>query len=1046
MDLHTACEVQLKDQLVQGVVMFGPSGVEFAAGDDWIGIRLTTGSLGLGKNDGSVNGKKYFEAGADKNGIFVRATQVKPRENMSRLDELKLKREIAAFTGGERRTSTSSIATTGGTSRLDALRAKRASLTQKKDGTMIAKLKKSLQDSKDENEALKFVAEKQKEKISSFKQERESLESEIRETTRRTSLTPQKGDTITPSKVPNAVRRMSMNNGVSKEVHAQVGTQLEEMSAKYEDADKQVKWYQHELEKAQNLLESRITECDEIVKSNEELKLSRKELSVKDSKTSASLTATVNSLTRKNQELEAAVEDNSTRLEMMTVDFETVKEEKETLEEKVEELTLDYETAMMEVEELKEEMETNIMEDEGGDTDEAQLKTENKRLREGLMRLRESSSATQNDLTKKLRQAEKQAESTGQHEKELKDLRNHKRKSVVEIGELKDFVDSARSYEEMVEEMSSKNLQLEDDVKQLTDKITDLEEEVEMAAEMEEVQAEELSAAMEDIQGNDIVVANLQEAIRLQREKEDEHDETVKRYKKLVTDLKREKDTLVSHMKDTEGDQADQIEKSQQVLAKAAREAKMMEELKQKEHATKKLRMQQPVSKFQIATFESFLPTEVCDKFVSALKADVTLQTVCGASALGLEDLFEMWATEQDEEVSVDTQTALRACEGNCMLGECFVNAAMASYRVMLALGMGGVEGEIRGSIDSVQASVMVGGYFKRIEEHAINLVEKRASDGFISAEDAVLIDFDKEIKLAVQAIQGDSVMPLIPADWNPQGIDQVRDVYTAACLSCSTHYRLASFFTPEIAGKLKTLSLESKKLAQAIDEQVLLGVEDTGEYVSAVKALVASILDNFDSDDWSQITASLDAAHTSVAKCLKSARTGATGITALAPTSLTSFESSCKYLEEMKIGENVWTRRGSVLQQQFLRGAEAEKKLADIGTNFESTRSELEGKEREIAILTKKISQFEDMLAEGPGKVEEEEKEIEDDSEKFVAMKNENAMLHEAMEVLHAQVEEYESELKYMKGGKAGKGKSPMRMSSRAGSMASRSDSVVSR
>ena len=66
-------------------------------------------------------------------------------------------------------------------------------------------------------------------------------------------------------------------------------------------------------------------------------------------------------------------------------------------------------------------------------------------------------------------------------------------------------------------------------------------------------------------------------------------------------------------------------------------------------------------------------------------------------------------------------------------------------------------------------------------------------------------------------------------------------------------------------------------------------------------------------------------------------------------------------------------------MQQQFLRGAEAEKKLADIGTNFESTRSKLEGKEREIAILTKKISQFEDMLAEGPGKVEEEEKEIEE-------------------------------------------------------------------
>lgn len=39
MDLHTACEVQLKDQLVQGVVMFGPSGVEFAAGGE-IGAEI----------------------------------------------------------------------------------------------------------------------------------------------------------------------------------------------------------------------------------------------------------------------------------------------------------------------------------------------------------------------------------------------------------------------------------------------------------------------------------------------------------------------------------------------------------------------------------------------------------------------------------------------------------------------------------------------------------------------------------------------------------------------------------------------------------------------------------------------------------------------------------------------------------------------------------------------------------------------------------------------------------------------------------------------
>ncbi|GMH72842.1 hypothetical protein TrST_g8689 [Triparma strigata] len=1073
--IHTAVEVQLKEQLVQGVVMF-VGAVEFAAGDDWVGIRLTTGSLGLGKNDGSVSGKKYFEAGQDKNGIFVRSSQVKRREGMSRLDELKLKREIAAFDPNERRTSTSSAAgvntasssTSHSTSRLDALRAKRASLTQKKDGTIVGgdhavaeqltsqimKLKKSLQDVKDDNEALRRVAEMQKEKMQEAKKEKEELESalrEFRDSSRRNSLTPQKGEG-TPSKIPNAVRRMSLNasTGVSKEAHAALKEELEEMTKKYEDSDTQVKWYQKENEKTSSMLSSRTTECSVIQKNLESLKSSRRDSVAKDAKTSASLQATVNSLTRKNQDLEAKNEENKERMETLTLDLEEVRLEKETLEEKVEELTLDYETAQIEVEELKEELESNIMDDEGGDTDEAQLKTENKRLREGLMRLRETSSASQSEMAKKLRQAEKAAEAATKLQKEVGDLRNHKRKSVIEIGELKEFVDSAKSFEDTVEDLSLKNLQLEDEVTQLEEKVNDLEEEVEMAAEMEEVQAEELSAALLDVQAGETTIKNLQEAIHLQREQEKEYETTTKKYRDLVADLKRERDHLLASMKDTEGDQSSLIEKSQQVLAKAAREAKLISELKGKDHLFQKLRMQRPISSMQLSTLEAFLPSEVSGLFTSALSGDVTLQRVCGASALGLEDLFSYWSGghgSEGDEVSVDTKSALAACGGECKLGECFVDAAMASYRVMLALGMGVVEEEKKD--DAVKVSSFAGGEFKEVESLAIRLVEKIGSDkaAGISVQDAELIDFKDQIEKAVQAMSQywDSELPLIPADWNPQGIDQVRDIYVAGCLCSSVNYRLASFFTPEIAGNLKKLSIENMKLRMAINEEVRLGTEDTGEYLNTVRTVVSTIHNNFDGDDFSQISKSIEAAIAGVAKCLKSARSGGTGITALLPTSLNSFENSCKYLEDMNAEENVWTRRSATLQQKFLDGAAAGKKLEEIGSNFESTKAALEEKERELTMLKKKISQFEDMLAEGPGSAKEE-KENEEESEKFVAMKNENAMLHEAMEVLHAQVEEYESELKFMKGGKGGKGKSPMRLSSRAGSMASRSDSVVSR
>jgi hypothetical protein len=57
--------------------------VQFAPGDDWVGIRLTESSAGLGKNDGTVKGVKYFDAGGEgeKSGMFVKKINVKKKGN-----------------------------------------------------------------------------------------------------------------------------------------------------------------------------------------------------------------------------------------------------------------------------------------------------------------------------------------------------------------------------------------------------------------------------------------------------------------------------------------------------------------------------------------------------------------------------------------------------------------------------------------------------------------------------------------------------------------------------------------------------------------------------------------------------------------------------------------------------------------------------------------------------------------------------------------------------------------------------------------------------
>jgi hypothetical protein len=71
---------------LQGVIAYTGK-VAFAGGYDWVGIKLTGPSVGQGKNDGSVKGKRYFFAGGtatateygNKNGLFVRHAALQER-------------------------------------------------------------------------------------------------------------------------------------------------------------------------------------------------------------------------------------------------------------------------------------------------------------------------------------------------------------------------------------------------------------------------------------------------------------------------------------------------------------------------------------------------------------------------------------------------------------------------------------------------------------------------------------------------------------------------------------------------------------------------------------------------------------------------------------------------------------------------------------------------------------------------------------------------------------------------------------------------------
>lgn len=146
---------QKNDSPLQGLVAYLGS-VEFADGEDWVGIRLTGDSVDKGKNDGSIQGKVYFKTSHEKGGVFVRRSNVSPWV-LTKLEELRLKREIQGIlpTMISRSPSTKTISSkdddessvsslkssaTGmsGKSRLEDIRARRMALQQQQKSHLTA--------------------------------------------------------------------------------------------------------------------------------------------------------------------------------------------------------------------------------------------------------------------------------------------------------------------------------------------------------------------------------------------------------------------------------------------------------------------------------------------------------------------------------------------------------------------------------------------------------------------------------------------------------------------------------------------------------------------------------------------------------------------------------------------------------------------------------------------------------------------------------------------------------------------------------------------
>jgi len=609
------------NQPLKGVIAFmGP--VSFAEGSDWVGVRLTGDSVGEGRNDGSVKGKRYFEDCGENGGAFVRKSSISKRQP-TRLEELRLRRERKAkgtpagssstsstrkSLGGLSKTSLSTPSKSSSPSKpksqlqtpssksssekiestakpvesegvsrvkkqMEQLRKNRASVggNGSSTSTVTAEKDKEIKNLKEQNDALTEQTEDLESQKEALQQELHDLRMQLASPTKATRQTDDDttdaftGEPQTEGEDSKSTSEVDKETIIALQTESdQLKTQLQTTTTQLTETRSKIASMEQKSQNQQNEITSLINDLNQ---TKTQLSTAEHELHTISSQNSthqssaqsqlkerAKLQAEVASLKRTLKEMEEEKVNVESMMEELTLDLEQVKEEKETLEDTLQEKNLETETQMIDMEDLKIQLEEvgvqldqaraqleehelqGTIKSSGGrddgadsestpteskaqsaDTDDVvrALSVQNARLREALLRLREQSTYEKMELSKQLRTAEKESSQLstlqGNHEK----LQTDSAQKEKDIRELKEMVDEAHAYEGLMEEMSDKNILLEDANVALQATIQSLEEASEIAAEMEEVQAEENKTLMADLEDRDAKLRNLQEAIKM---------------------------------------------------------------------------------------------------------------------------------------------------------------------------------------------------------------------------------------------------------------------------------------------------------------------------------------------------------------------------------------------------------------------------------------------------------------------------------------------------------------------------------------------------
>ncbi|KAF2090125.1 dynactin, partial [Saccharata proteae CBS 121410] len=226
--------------------------------------------------------------------------------------------------------------------------------------------------------------------------------------------------------------------------------------------------------------------------------------------------------------------------EMAEEQAEAYKAELETVKTKLEEVELEREILAAENEELGRDISPEEKTSQGW----VQLDRENNRLREALLRLRDVTQETESQLREQIQELEDDVKGLSGVKEQYEETKARLLEAEAGIEDLRQQLDANNASEEMVEELAEKNMSLSEQVQQLRLAYQELEMLQEVSDELEINHIENEKQLQEEIDLKDSVLAEQIRRVNQQEETLSDQEYTIERFRELVTNLQSDIDDM----------------------------------------------------------------------------------------------------------------------------------------------------------------------------------------------------------------------------------------------------------------------------------------------------------------------------------------------------------------------------------------------------------------------------------------------------------------------------------------------------------------------